>query len=179
MDLAKLSITVKHTNPDYTPVVYQKIGCEFEFPKGNGLQSAGLQKESSADLAACRVAVRVQNAIAAMGAFPGESNLGPGPVELGAPLNQFLDALRPFFNQDAGGLCVAQTIARLECIVEMNADFVIIAEGCGDAPLRILGVGLCNFALGETQHTAGGGEFYRSSKACDARAYDDEIGFAG
>ena len=119
----------------------------------------------------------VQHAVAAVRAFAGEGDLGAGAIELRAPLDQLFDARRAFFHQDARGLFVAQAVAGLQRVLQMQADFIVIAERGGDAALRVLRVGLRDLALGQTQHAARGRQFHRGPQAGDARAHDDEIGF--
>ena len=53
-----------------------------------------------------------------------------------APLDQLFDALRTFFHQYLDGIGIAQPIARIECVLEMKADLVFVAERGGNSSLR-------------------------------------------
>ena len=136
----------------------------------------GFQIERAANLAAGGIAVGMQHAAAAVRAFAGEGDLGAGAVELRAPLDQLLDARRPFFDQHARGLFVAQAVAGLQRVFQMQPDFIFIAERGRNAALRILRVGLRDFALGEAEHAACGRKLHRSAQAGNARAHHDEVG---
>jgi hypothetical protein len=118
----------------------------------------------------------VENAVATVRAFAGESDLGSGAVELRAPLHQLLDARRALFDQHAGGLLVDQAVAGLQRVFEMKRNFVVIAERSGDSTLRILRVGFGDFTLGEAENAAGGSEFHGGAKSGNTRANNDEIG---
>ena len=120
----------------------------------------------------------MQYTVAAMGAFPGEGNLGARAIELGAPLDQLFDAHRTFFHQDAGCRLVTQSVAGFQRVVEMQADFVVVAERGRDAALRVLRVRFGDFTLGEAKHTPRRSEFHGSAQTRDACTYYDEIGFA-
>ena len=64
----------------------------------------------------------VQHAVAAVRAFAGEGDLGAGAIELRAPLDQLFDARRAFFDQDARGFFVAQSIAGLQRVFQMQTE---------------------------------------------------------
>ena len=113
--------------------------------------AAGLQVERAADLAAGGVAVGVQNAVAAVRAFARERELGSGAIELRAPLDQLFDARRTFFDQHARGFLVDQAVAGVERVLQMQRNFVFIAEGGGDSALRVLRVGFGHLTLGEAR----------------------------
>ena len=119
----------------------------------------------------------VQHAVAAVCAFAGEGDLGAGAVELGAPLDQLFDARRTFFDQHARGFFVDQAVAGLQRVFQMQPNFIVVAERGGDSALRILRIGLGDFALCQTQHPAGRRKFHRGAQAGNARAHHDEIGF--
>ncbi len=137
----------------------------------------GFQIQCAANLASGRVAVSVQHAVAAVRAFAGERDLGSGAVELRAPLDQLFDAGRAFFDQHARGLFVDQSVAGLQRVFQMQANFIVIAERGRNTALRILRVGLGDFALGQAKHAARRRKFHRGAQAGNTRANNDEIGF--
>ena len=116
----------------------------------------------------------MQNPVAAMCAFAGKGELGSLAIELRAPLNQFFDALRAFLHQDFRGFRIAQTIAGNERVLQVQADFVFVAECGGDAALGILGGRVGDFSLRQDHDAASGGQFDGSPQAGDSRALSDE-----
>src|SRR5664280_1876202 len=73
--------------------------------------------------------------------FASECDLGAGAIELRTPRDELLDTVRAFFHQDARSLFVAQAVTRLERVLQVEADFVVVAKRGGDATLRVLRVG--------------------------------------
>lgn len=99
----------------------------------------------------------VQDAVAAVRAFAAEGELGALPVEFRAPLNQLLNAVRRIFDEDFGSVGIAETITGQKCVLEMEADFILVAQCGGDTALRPLGIGVPNFTLGQHGDRAGRG----------------------
>ena len=108
VNLVELAVLVEQANALNAAVTHQQVGGEFEFAEGDVLERRGLQVECATNLAAGGIAVRVQNAAAAVRAFASEGDFGSGAVELRAPLDQLFDARRAFFHQNARGLFVDQ-----------------------------------------------------------------------
>ena len=69
-------------------------------------------------------------------------------IELRAPLDELLDAHRTFFDEDARGVRVAEAVAGDERVLQVEADFVLIAERDRDAALSVLRVRFGEFQLG-------------------------------
>src|SRR5664279_1653070 len=109
MNLAEVAIVVEHANSNRPAILQQEFRGEFELAKFDGLKRLGLQVECASDFPAGGVAMGMQHSVTAMSAFPSEGNLGARAIELGAPLDQFLDARRTFFHQDAGCRFVTQS----------------------------------------------------------------------
>src|SRR5215469_14310970 len=61
----------------------------------------------------------------------------------------------------------------------MQANFVVIAQRCRDAALRVLGVRLRDLLFGKTQNAPRRRKLHRSSQARDSCAYYDEVGLVG
>src|ERR1700685_228161 len=140
MDLVQLSGLIERANADHAPVFTQEVGSELEFSEVDGLDRGCFAVKSPPDLAAGRVAIRMQHPVAAVRAFARERDLGSGTVELGAPLHQLLDAAWTFLDQHAGGLFVDQSVAGLQRVLEVERNFVVIAERGGNSALRVLRV---------------------------------------
>src|SRR5579859_1429423 len=114
-----------------------------------------------------------------MSSFASEGQLGAMAIEGCAPIDELLDALRPLFDQHAGGLGIAYAVAGFERILQMQADIVFITQGDGDAALGILRGRFGELAFGQHQHASGFGQFNGCAQAGDTSAYDDEVGFRG
>ena len=98
--------------------------------------------------------MRMQDAVAAVRAFASEGELLALAIELGAPVDQFLNGGRPFFHQRMDGRAVAQAVARVERVLLVQCHFIVVAERYRDAALRIFGRRLAQRILGDDQHAA-------------------------
>jgi hypothetical protein len=81
--------------------------------------------------------VRVENAVAAVRAFPGEQQLRSLPVERGAPFDQLLNGGGSILNQRSNGVHVTEAVSRVQSVLFVEIDFVVVVESCGDSTLRI------------------------------------------
>jgi hypothetical protein len=117
----------------------------------------------------------VQNARPAVSAFACEGEPGSAAVELCAPVNQFLNALRSFFHEHPCGFRVHQAVSGFDGVVEMECDFVVVTQSHGDSALRVLRVALGDFLLGYYEDVAGYREADRRAQSGDAAAYNDEV----
>src|ERR1019366_944079 len=133
--------------------------------------------ECPADLTPSGVSVGMQHAAAAMRSFASKRDLGAGAIELRAPCDELLDTGRAFFHQDSCSLFVAQAVTSLERVLQVEADFIVIAKSGSDSTLCVLGVGFRDLTFRQTQHAARGRKFHRRPQTRDARTHDDEIGF--
>ncbi len=97
-----------------------------------------------------------------------------GLVESGADALERPHPRRAFGHADLHGPFVAEACAGLEGVVDVRGEGVARAEDGGDAPLRVLGVGLVGAAFGEHENVAVRGGLEREGEASDAAA-DDEI----
>src|SRR3954463_13058670 len=131
--------------------------------------------QGTQDFAPGRIAMRVQDAVSAMRAFPGEGQLGPIPIELGTPLNELFDAAGPFLDQNLGRLRVTQSIAGGESVLQVQADFIFIAERSGDSTLSPVRRGISHLLLCENDYAPSGGEFHSCAQAGNSGSDDDEI----
>ena len=168
---------IESADSSHAPIVHYKLGGELELTEGDGLCRLRLQVKRSANLAAGGVSMCMQNTTAAVSSLASESNFGSGAIKLRAPLDELLNASRAFFHQHPRSFFVAKTIARFQRVVQVQADFVIVAQCGGDAALGVLGVRLRDFAFGEAKNPSNAGEFHRSAQTRDSSAYNDEVSF--
>ena len=99
------------------------------------------------------IAVRVQHAVAAVRALPGERELRPFAVELRAPGDQLLDRARPFFHQGPHRRAVAKAVARVERVLLVEFHFVVVAQGHRNPALGVFGGRLLKALLGQHEDT--------------------------
>lgn len=119
--------------------------------------------------------MRVQNAVSAVRAFPSKGELRAQTVEICAPLDQFFNSLRRILNQSLGSFNIAEPIAGVEGILQMQAYFVFIAQRGGDAALCELRVGIGHLALGKNRHASRRRQLNGGAQAGHSRPDNQEI----
>src|SRR6266567_6193974 len=97
----------------------------------------------------------VQDAVAAVRSFPCERQLRSLAVKFGSPLNKFLNAVRTLLHQYLRRFRITQAIPGDERVLEVKADFILVAERCGDSALRKVGGGVRDLLLGENYNPSG------------------------
>ena len=102
--------------------------------------------------------MRVQDAIAAVCAFASKRELGTFAIELRSPRDQLLNAFWSIFDEDLGRFGVAQAVARIQSVLQVQTDLVFIAERCGNPALRVLSVGVAELIFRENENTPGGSQ---------------------
>ena len=117
----------------------------------------------------------VKDPIATVGTFATESELGALTVKLSSPSDQLLDTLRRFFHQDPCRLRIAQTIASIERVLEVQTYLVLIVERGRDAALRILSAGVRDLAFGEYKDTSGGRKLNGRAQSGNSGANHDKV----
>ena len=125
-------------------------------------------EQSTADFASSGIAVRMQDAGAAVCGFASEGKFGASAIEFGTPFDELSNVLRALFDQKSHGFGTAEAIACVERVLFVQADFVFIAEGDGDAALRPGGGGVAEIGFGEDQDAAGAAEFNGGAQTGDA-----------
>ncbi len=176
-DFAHSPVLVEDRHANNLAIANEEVGGELKLAKRDGLHRRSFEIKSTADLPPRRVSVGVQHAVAAVRAFAGEGDLAAGPIELCAPLDQLLDANGTFFDEHPCGCFVTEAVTGFKGIVEMQADFVVIAERGCDTTLGVLSVRFRDFALGQAQDPSRRRQFNRGAQTRDSRAHYDEIGF--
>ena len=137
-----------------------------------------MAQQGLANLGAGGVAMRVQNAITAVRAFAGQHQLAVFAIEIGAPAQQLVDALRTLFHQHARGFAMHEAVARVHGVVEVQGHIFVAAHGNGDAALRVMRVRFAQRFLGDDQDARSiRCQSDGRAQAGNARAHDHEIRF--
>ena len=131
--------------------------------------------QHAANLAARGVA-GVQHAPNAVGRFAAERRLAAGvAIEARAPGEQLADVRGPCSTSTLHRRLVAQTVAGADRVARVQRRRVVVADRGRDAALRVSGVALGGFGLGENQDAACGGETDRRAQARDAAADHEKV----
>ena len=80
-------------------------------------------------------------------------------------------------DQNFGGFRVAQPVAGVQRVLQVQADFVFIAERGGDSALRPLRIGVSDFPLGQHNHAAGRRQFDGGAQPGNSGANHQEVRF--
>ena len=80
----------------------------------------------------------MQDAVTAVRRLARKRQLCSFAVKLRSPIDQLLDTLRAFFHQDVRCLHVYDSVTGVDRVLQMQADFVFVAQRDGDSALRIL-----------------------------------------
>src|SRR5258708_17111726 len=174
---AVLPMLVDYGDGARAAVFKQKVDGEFEFAYRDFLESLGRGIEGPLDLASSRVSVSMQNAIAAVSAFAPKGELGSVAIKLSTPRDQLLNALRGFFDEDLGGLGIAEAIAGIQGVLQMQADFIFVAESGSNASLGVLRAGVSDLPLGENEHAASWSQFNCRAQSGHSRANNQKTNF--
>jgi hypothetical protein len=121
----------------------------------------------------------VENAGAAVSGFTGEGELGACTIEFGAPFDELGDVLGAFFDEEGNGFGTAEAIAGVEGVLLVEANFVFVGEGDGNAALRVGGGGFVEIGFGEDEDRAGLAELDGGADTCYTGADDEIIGLVG
>ena len=123
--------------------------------------------------------MRVQDTIAAVGSLAGKGELRAASIEFRTPPHELLDSSEPLFDEDPGGIRINQAVAGFEGIPEVQADFILIAEGGGNPALRVARVALAQLTFRDAQDPPVGRKIDAGAQPGDACPNDDEIDAAG
>jgi 3-dehydroquinate synthase len=156
-------------------VVFQEVGDRREAFQRNVRLLLGTVSKRAYDLAASRVALRVQHAMAAMSALAREQQLAAFSIECSSPGDQLLDCSGTLLDKRAHGLNIAQPIAGEQRVLLMQLDFVVIAERDSDATLRILRRRLEQAVFCDDKNPAMRGQLNCRTKPCYTGSHHDEI----
>src|ERR1700758_4066570 len=127
--------------------------------------------EQAQDFFARRCSLRVQNSTASVGIFQSEYQLCSMML---SPCDQFVNALRRFFQQEFHRSQIANPIARRDRILQVQTDFIFIAQP-GRIAFWIIRLEAGEFFLGKHKHTSGLGQCNCRTQASDARADHHEV----
>jgi len=101
----------------------------------------------------------------ASGRLARECQFAADLIEFSAPLDQLLDGGRAFLHQRAHGRGIAEAVSSGQRVLLVQFDLVVVAEGDGDAALRVFGGGFAERVLGDDQNAAGGGQLDRRAQS--------------
>ena len=96
----------------------------------------------------------MQDAVAAVCGLTRKGQPSTLAVKLRTPVNKFLDALRSFFYQDARCIGIHNSVPGLNSVLQVQADFVFIAQRDGDSALCVLRIGFGQLLFGQYQYFA-------------------------
>src|SRR5215831_6104793 len=91
---------IEQMNATHLAIFNVEVGREFKLQYRDVMQSLCFRIKRAQNFASSRVAMSVQNTVAAMSAFARERQLCTLAVELRPPLKQLFDPFRTFLNQD-------------------------------------------------------------------------------
>src|SRR6185436_11734129 len=164
------------TDADAAVVFDEELGDEGVVGDLDRLERADARPQQPRDLASRGVA-RVQYAAHAVRGLASAGQLAVGvAIEARAPVEQLLHVRRPFLDEHAHGVLVAEAVAGLDGVGGVERGTVVAAERDGNAALGVAGVAFGGFALRENQDAADGREGNRRAQPGDAAADDHEIG---
>ena len=129
--------------------------------------------------AAGGISVSVEDAGAAVRGFAGKGELGAGPIEFGTPFDKLGDVLGAFFDEKRDRFGAAEAVTGVEGVLLVQADFIFVAEGHGDAALRPGGSRIAESGLGEHQDTAGGTELDGGAQTGNTRPDYSKVSVIG
>jgi hypothetical protein len=117
----------------------------------------------------------MEDAIAAMCAFAAKGKLGTFTIELRPPGDEFLNALRRLLDQDLCGLGITQAITSIQGVLQVQADFIFVAERRCDPALRVLRAGIRDLTFSQHQHTSGGRQLNGRAQSGDPGSDDEKV----
>ena len=97
----------------------------------------------------------MQDAVTAVRRLARKRQLGSFAIKLRSPIDQLLDTLRTFFHQDVRCFDVHESVTGVNRVLQVQADFIFVAQCDGDSTLGILRGRFSQFLLGQHQHFAG------------------------
>jgi hypothetical protein len=135
---------------------------------------ARLLHQGADDLAAGRVAARVQDPLLAVGRLAGQRQLRPLAVEARAPFDQLEGAGRSLFHENAHRRLVTQPVPRHERVLVVQRHLVVVREHGGEPALRLVGGRIGGAVLGQDGDAASRGGDGDGGAQTGNTAADDE-----
>ena len=127
----------------------QQIGDGGEALKGDIFERGGLAAKSARDFAAGGIAMRVQDAVAAVRAFAREQEARSFAIEAVPQSMSCSMAAGASSTSVRTAVRVAEAVAGDESVLLVKLDFIVIVERDGDAALRVLGRGFAQAVFGD------------------------------
>lgn len=170
-------VFVEDYRPTTAPSLDDEIHRKVVIQAGDPLLSNRLRHERSNHLISRRVTSRAKNTATAMRGFPRKCEFPPGLVELRSPVDELLNAIRPFLHKNTYCLSAAQPMARLHRIRQMDGDIVLFAQRDRNTALCEDRIALERMPFGEHDHSPDPAEFQRGTKPGHSAPDDEEICF--
>ena len=89
-----------------------------------------------------------------MRGFASERQVAVFAVELSAVFYKLCDVARPLFDEDGDGIRVAQSRARINRVLIVKLNRIIVAQDNGYSALRVFGVGFGHLIFGQNGDAA-------------------------
>ena len=157
-------------------VIHQQIGGGGVAAERDVGQRRGFAIQRARDLAAGGIAVRVQNAVAAVRAFAREGELAALAVELRAPLDQLLNRGRALFHQRVHRGAIAQAVAGdTGCPASCSATSSSSLSATAMPPCAYSEEDSRRLSFATTSTVAGLGQFDGRAQPGDAGADDKKV----
>ena len=122
------------------------------------------------------IPLRVKDPPLAVRRLLGECEFGAFLVELGPPPDELADAQGTFLDQGADRLPDAEAVARLDGVIEVDGDLVLVGQDHGHAALGVLGAALRRRVLGDHEDIAVPCELDGCTETGDTAADDEKVG---
>ena len=147
-----LAVAIEQANTGNRSVLNQQVRGRRPLQQRDLLDGPRMAQERPANFRPRCVAVRVENAIAAVRALARQHQLATFAVEVRAPAQQLLDPQRPFLHQHPRRFAIHQAIASIHRVVQMQRNVFLAAHRNGDSTLCIVGVRFVERFLRHHQH---------------------------
>ena len=141
----------------HDPAIRHQIGKQRPGQKHDARRCRRPRQQRAANLAAGRIAVCVQDAVAAVRAFACQHQLARMlafcvAVKARIPAQQLIHACRSFFHQDARRQRIHQPIAGSQRVLQMQSNVLRTANRHRDPALRILRVRFAQRLFSDNKH---------------------------
>ncbi len=141
------------------------------------LERLRLGVQRAQDFSSRGVALCVQNPVPAVRALVAKNQLRSLAVKLRSPCDQFLAPRRSFFHQNLDRLGITQTIPGTQRVLEVQSDFIFVAQSRCDPSLRRLGIGIGYLFFRQHQHPSRRRQFDGRAQTGHSRANHYIVGF--
>ena len=178
-NVAPAATFVEEPCADSRALVDQHFGHERMLDGHHGRHRANTLPQDTADLAAGRIA-RVQDTPHGMRRLAPEGGLSVrAAIDAHPPVEQLADVHDTLLDEHPDRRFVAQSVAGANRVFGVEGRAVVVAQGRGDAALRVSCVALAGLGLGENRDASGSGQPDGGSQTGDPAADDKEVRAVG